>query len=130
MKAWVEWNFAEKLTGFDCSKCPTETQARRRCHDDRWDHDPGGPFPIRLRENGSDHQFCPAKLFRDDPEFVARLKRLWLAWKMGQVPDGGSLDSMDDSDSDVLFMIVRGWEVMTRHEDFRRLASMFCGESK
>jgi hypothetical protein len=138
MKAWVEWHFADlgslskKGLKFDCTKCPQNIQTLRRCHEPIWDHEPGKIFPIQITPYTQGVGFCPSKLFRDDPEFCEDARLMLLAWKLGQVPNGGPLDGMTEEQADAMMALIQTWERITRAEDFITLGRMLggSGESK
>lgn len=137
MKAWVEWHFADfsalKKQGreFNCESCPVSIQKTRKCADDVWDHEsPKSVFPIKIIDGTDGFGFCPAKLFRDDPEFVHEQRSNWLGWKMGQMPEGGTPDTMTEVKATNLATLIRHWEMLTRVDDFKMLGRMLGGDSK
>lgn len=135
MKAWVEWHFADfarlsaKGRSFDCSTCREDVKKLRRCHEDKWDHPASGNtvFPIRLIEGTPGHSFCPAKLFRDDPGTAEYAQMLFLSWELGQVPDGGTVGTMDREEAILMGTLIVHWKEMSRFQDFTRLGRMFSG---
>lgn len=124
---------------FNCSTCRPAVQELRRCHEDRWDHGydpktglpaPTAVYPIKITPYSHGASFCPAKLQRDDPAFCDELRMMVLAKKLGQVPSGGSIDTMDADQADVFSTLVSEWDRLERAEDFRRLATMLGGTPK
>lgn len=115
---------------FDCAKCKPEVKKARRCLNGRWDNEPGGSLPVVLLPGTSGLPFCPAKLQRDEPEFCAEMDTLLLAWKLGQVPNGGPLDTMDEDQAARLTSLIIMWENLTRAEDFKMLGRLLCGTGK
>ncbi len=108
-----------------CHKCHARTRAARRCDEDIWDHKLSAVFPIKVSPHSDGIPFCPAKLRRDDPELSTELRHHYLAWRLGQVPFGDSLDTMSVEQAEILTTLISTWERLARAEDFRRLASLF-----
>ena len=69
-------------------------------------------------------------MFRDDSEFVLELRDLFLCWKMGQVPDGTSIDSMPEEQAAQLTVLIRTWEQYARTQDYKMLSRIIGGGGK
>lgn len=123
----MEWHFADgsELEKFRCAKCPEFTQKARRCHTESWSNPPDRVFPLKLTEwTGIGHDFCPAKLWRDDPATATYAQELFLSWRLGQMPEGVAPDTMtEDHASDLINLIVY-WERLTQAAQFKRLARL------
>ncbi len=130
MTAWVEMFFSDRLDLYNCAKCPANTRKARDCDSDNWEHTKGRTFPLKLLEHGADHAFCPSKLHRDDPLFAAEMQTLWLSWKLGKSPQGGSIGAMTLDEIDLLSSMIYRWEELSRSKDFDKLARMLVGEPK
>lgn len=124
-------HFAEperiKPLRLDCEKCPRATQLARRCDEPIWDHPKGAIFPIQISDLSEGIAFCPQKLWRDDPALVEELRLTFLAWRLGQVPFGGPIDTMDAERAEIVLCLIATWERMSRDRDFVRLARLIGG---
>lgn len=49
---------------------------------------------------------------------------MYLAWRLGQVPFGEALGTMDAEQAEILETLISTWERIARDEDFLRLARM------
>lgn len=137
MRAWVEWHFADfgrlksKGRSFICSKCKEEIQNTRKCNEDSWDvRGLSSQIPIELLEFSAGHNFCPAKLFRDDYEFVLYLEGLFVAWETGQTPEGMPFSLVDEETIQDLYNMITLWKRTERENDFMKLGHMLCGDKK
>lgn len=81
-----------------------------------------------LIDGTTGHSFCPAKLLRDDQAFAEDQRILWLAWKLGQVPSGTSLDTMSEADALRMLAMIRKWEALARADDFKTLGKLLVGD--
>lgn len=137
MRAWVEWHFADwgrlKKKGrlFNCEKCKESVQNARKCNEETWDaRGLSASIPIDFLEVSSGHNFCPAKLFRDDPSFAVRMQHLFVSWQTGQIFEGRNFSSMDQEVMQDLYDMITIWTTIERETNYHRLGLMLCGDGE
>ncbi len=84
--------------------------------------------PIDFLEYSSGFNFCPAKIFRDDPTFALYMQELMVAWEMGKIPDGSNFSSMDEEIVQDLYDMITIWKRTERESNFFNLGLMLCGD--
>lgn len=114
---------------FECSTCSKAIQEARRCQNNSFENE-GAPFPIRLFEGSRGHQFCPAKLFRDDSGFCSKISVFYLAWELGQMPFGGTIDTMNTEDLECMNYLIMTWKHYEKAESFHKLGTLLLGKKK
>lgn len=119
----------KKGRSFSCENCKESVQIARKCREDSWDvRGLSANVPIDFLDISSGHNFCPAKLYRDDPEFVLYMQYLMVSWEMGQVPNGNDFSSMDEETVQDLYDMIAIWKRTERDTNFFKLAMMLCGD--
>lgn len=104
-------------------------QNARKCNEDSWDvRGLSAQVPIDFLDISSGHNFCPAKLFRDDPTFCQYMQNLFTCWEMGQNIDNGSFASMDEGTMDDLYDMISTWKRTERDTNYFRLGMMIGGD--
>jgi hypothetical protein len=132
----VEWHFVDlgrlKKKGrfFICSTCKDHVQNARKCNEESWDvRGLSAQVPIDFLETSTGHNFCPAKLFRDDPEFCLYMQYLYVAWEFKQKPSHCDFDTMDEMLINDLYDMITIWKTTERENNLYRIGSIFCGDS-
>lgn len=135
MRAWIEWHFVDwgrlkkKGRSFFCDKCKETVQNARKCHEDSWDvRGLSAHVPIDFLEFSSGFNFCPAKLFRDDPEFAYYMQYLMVCWKVGQIPDGDTFSLIDEEFVNDLYDMIVIWERAERMANYWTLGFIIGGD--
>lgn len=135
MRAWVEWHFVDlgrlKKKGrlFICKDCKEHVQNVRKCHEDSWDvRNLSTNVPIDFLDFSPGHNFCPSKLFRDDPEFVLYMQFLFVAWEFKQLPEGLEFCQMDEMFINDLYDMISVWKKTERENNYFMQSLMFCGD--
>ena len=116
---------------FDCSKCKPDIQKARGCKIDSYNLSPrqARQVPIKILKNGALHNFCPSKLFRDNPETVLYFEMLYNHIKTGTPLESYGWIITVDTLTDVNVMI-RLLEAHTRMEQYEVLGTMLGGTEK
>ena len=99
------------------------------CHEDSWDvRGLSANIPIEFLDVSSGFNFCPAKLFRDDVDFVFNMQHLWVGWKTGQLLEDGNFSTIDEETICDLYDMINLWERTERETNLFRLGMMLCGD--
>ena len=56
------------------------------------------------------------------------MDHFYLSWQLGQVPNGGSIDSMFEDESSALSLLIMAWQYHDKADKFRILSMMLGGK--
>jgi len=49
-------------------------------------------------------------------------------WQLGKLPEGTTIDSVDESTLNDLYYMINLWTQINRHQEFEKLGRMICGD--